>query len=69
VYNLVIDFDHVVIINGVPLILLGHNYKKGILKHPYLGSQRVINDLKEMPGWKEGLVQLKDGCMLKDPKF
>jgi uncharacterized Zn-binding protein involved in type VI secretion len=52
VYNLVIDSDHVVIINGVPLILLGHNYNHGILMHPYLGSQRVIDDLKEMPGWR-----------------
>ena len=31
VYNLVLSQDHIAIINGTPLILLGHGYKSGIL--------------------------------------
>ena len=45
VYNLVLDKDHIAIVNDTPLILLGHNYTEGILKHPYLGSKAVIRDL------------------------
>lgn len=52
-------------INGVAVILLGHNYTEGILKHEYLGSQKVIDDLKQMPGWNQGLVELNNGCMKK----
>lgn len=58
-YNLVVDQDHIAIVNGVELILLGHGYTDGILKHSYLGTQRVIDDLKTQPGYDEGLVQLQ----------
>jgi len=45
VYNMVLDKDHIIWVNDVPLILLGHNYTHSILKHPYLGSQQVVRDL------------------------
>ena len=39
IYNMVLEKDHIIIINGVPLILLGHSYTQdSILKHEYLGS-------------------------------
>ena len=38
VYNLIIEKDHIVECDGIALILPGHNYKHGILKHDYLGS-------------------------------
>lgn len=46
VFNLVVKEGHVAIVNDVPAILLGHNYTTGILKNEYLGSARVVNDLK-----------------------
>jgi len=55
---LVVDQGHVATVNGVELILLGHNYEEGILKHEYFGTQRVLNDLKKLPGFNEGLVHL-----------
>jgi len=58
-YNLVVDQGHIAIINDVEAILLGHNYTNGILKHEYLGTQRVVNDLKKLPGWNNGLVHLQ----------
>ena len=33
IYNLVVDRNHIAIINGVQAILLGHSYTEGILKH------------------------------------
>lgn len=60
-YNLVVDQGHVATVNGVELILLGHGYTNGILKHEYLGTQKVVDDLKKMPGYDQGLVQLKQG--------
>ena len=58
IYNLVVDRSHIAIVNGVQAILLGHNYTEGILKHDYLGSQRVIEDLKKLPGFQDGLIKL-----------
>lgn len=55
-FNLVVDEGHIAIINGFELILLGHGYTNGILAHPYLGTSRVINDLKAMPGFNKGLI-------------
>lgn len=62
VYNLVLDSNHVVEVNGTPAICLGHNYEEGILKHEYFGSQRVIEDLKQFPGWENGVVEIRGGA-------
>ena len=65
VYNLVLDEHHMAIVNEVPVILLGHNYTEGILKHPYLGSQAVIRDLEMLPGWDQGFIEIKGAWMKK----
>ena len=44
-YNIVCGESHVIIINGIHCITLGHGYKNGILDHPYFGTKEVINDL------------------------
>lgn len=41
-YNLVVDQGHTAKVNGIELILLGHNRTESILAHEYLGSQRVV---------------------------
>ena len=59
IFNLVVDRSHVAIIGGFQAILLGHSYTEGILKHEYLGSQRVVEDLKKLPGFESGHVKLQ----------
>ena len=44
-YNLVLKNKHEVVLNGVKAITLGHNRNDGILKHPYFGTQKVIDAL------------------------
>ena len=68
VYNLVVDREHIVFINEVPVILLGHSYTQGILRHDYLGSQKVIQDLERMPGWNTGFIILNGDCALRQNK-
>ena len=46
-------------VNEMPLILPGHSFEEGILKHEYLGSQRVIQDLKKERGWEQGFIVLE----------
>jgi len=59
----VVDKDHIVSINGTQAICLGHNYTDGILKHEYFGSQKVIDDLKQMPGFDQGWIEVISGTM------
>lgn len=66
VYSLVLDDqnrNHAVIIENIPCITMGHSHKFYPLEHNYYGSNKVIEDLKEMPGWDDGLITLKSGCM------
>lgn len=55
-YTLVLDNYHVAFVDDIPCICLGHNFNEGILKHSYFGTRQVIDDLKKLDGWNEGLV-------------
>jgi len=58
IYNLVLDSHHTVLINFIPVITLGHNFNyNNITKHEYFGSNKVIDDLKKMKGFNEGLIE------------
>jgi len=56
VYNFVLKNEHFLTINGVNVITLGHGLIEGCLKHPFFGTQKVIEQLKKHDGWKEGLI-------------
>ena len=62
IYNLIVDRDHRIIVEGTTAVCMGHDYKEGPLAHPYLGSQELFDDLKVMPGWDEGCISFKPGC-------
>jgi hypothetical protein len=41
------------IINGIKCASLGHNIKGNkVIEHPYFGSERIVEDLKKLKGWK-----------------
>ena len=60
VITLVLDDYHIGFINGYQCIMLGHGFTNGILDHPYYGTNRVIDDLKENYGWHTGKVVVYD---------
>lgn len=63
VYNLVLDSNHIVNVNGIDAICLGHNYQEGILKHEYYGSQKIIDDLKKISGWDNGMIEIRQAAI------
>ncbi len=63
-YNLILDTSHVAIIGGTPCITLGHNYTHGILKHPYFGTKKVIDDL--LPFNNNGVIKINSKWFIKD---
>jgi len=58
VYNLVLDGGHVVMVNGIEAVTLGHGLQDEIARHPYFGSDAVVRDLEALPGWQCGWVNL-----------
>lgn len=67
-YNLVLDHDHVVLIgqnsfsgsgkSSIKAVTFGHKKTGGIVEHDYLGTDKIINDLKKMSGWNTGFVKI-----------
>jgi hypothetical protein len=64
-YSVVLhDRDQVMVLaGGVQAVTLGHGLQGAKLRHDYLGSPLVVEDLKKFDGWASGAVQLRGGCM------
>lgn len=62
VYNFVLKKNspsHSMIINGIECVTLGHEMNNDqVLKHEYFATNKVIDDLKRLQGWKNGKVLL-----------
>ena len=66
VCNLVLDRHHKVWIDGFECVTLGHGFMDETVRHPYYGSDRVIEELKAMDGWQEGLISFDDFKVQRD---
>lgn len=67
VYSFVLDKNHIMKINGIECCTLAHNFQDNeVIKHHYLGTSLVIDDLKSMVGWDNGLVELQYNCLVRD---
>ena len=59
VYNFVLESGHVVVVNGVEAVTLGHGFvDNDVLRHPYYGTDAILKDLKAHQGWENGRVHL-----------
>jgi len=68
VYNLVLNNGVSVVINGIECITLGHGIKGDeVASHAYFGTDKVIRDLSRQPGWEEGLIELDNFTIVRDP--
>jgi len=68
-YNIVLDSNHTILINFIPVITLGHDFKyNNVTRHEYFGSNKVIDDLKEFKGYEEGLIECKKMEGIRDVK-
>jgi len=68
VYNLILDRNHIVMINGLEVLTLGHGFKDNkVVEHEYFGSQKVIDDMKKFKGWDKGKVIINQWKTIRDP--
>jgi hypothetical protein len=67
VFNFIFDLGHLINVNGYDCITMGHGYTVDpVLRHPYFGSQRVVDDMKKLPGFSEGHVVIVDAQVERD---
>ena len=67
VYNFVLDAHHVMVMDGVECITLGHSFSGPVVGHSYFGSSAVVEDLKQMAGWRSGRVTFAPGSLKRSP--
>lgn len=67
VYSFVLDDGHTMIINGVTTVTLGHGKTGDVREHSFFGTSQVVDCLRQLRGWNQGLVQLRTGCVVRDP--
>lgn len=67
-YNFVLEEGHSMLVNDVFCITLGHGMKGPVLEHEYLGTEKVIEDLKTLDGWNDGKVTLNFTMLKRDPR-
>jgi hypothetical protein len=69
VYNFVLENGTSLPIGPFDAISLGHGIDDDpVAKHEYFGTSKIIQDLKKMAGWNEGLVQLAPNPGRRDPE-
>ena len=69
VYNFVLDMLHIMVINNIECCTLGHGMtNNNVIKHEYFGTNKIINDLRKMKGWNDGLVELTDDMFIRNDK-
>jgi hypothetical protein len=54
VYNIVLYKGHILDVNDVLCVTLGHSLKGPVVEHPFFGTERVIEDLQKCKGWFMG---------------
>lgn len=58
IFNLILPSGHIPVVSNTPCITLGHGYTENILRHPYFGTRKVIDDLSNIDGFQEGHIVL-----------
>lgn len=59
-YNFVLDSGHTIQIGNYIAVTLGHEKKGRVVGHPYLGSEKVRNDILKLSGGGSGFLEIKE---------
>jgi len=62
VVNFVLETDHVLMVEGVPCVTLGHGIEAPVAAHPFWGTAAVLDELRarDPEGWAAGCVVLNE---------
>lgn len=66
VYNFVLEAHHIVHVEGMECITLGHGIQEPVAAHAFFGTERVIEDLMKLPGWASGSPTFQNLTTVRD---
>merc|ERR1712217_722232 len=58
IYNLVLDSQHVAVLNGVECVTLGHGFTGPVVEHAFYGTEAVLDALRGCSGWDQGFIRI-----------
>ena len=68
VYNMILSRGHVIDVNSVLSVTLGHGFKGPIIEHAFFGDKAaVLRDIQAQPGFDEGRPVFKNLKTRNDP--
>ena len=66
VFNFVLDQKHIMSVEGFECVTLGHGLEEDVVRHYYYGTNKVIEDLSKLDGWKNGFIDLENFYVQRD---
>ena len=67
VYNLILSDYHIVTINDIEVVTLGHGFTDNdIIYHEYFGTSKVIEDLKKLPEYETGYITINKQQIIRN---
>jgi len=66
VYNVVLESNHMLYVNGVICVTLAHGFKGSVVEHEYFGTDAILRDLKKTDGWDVGHVVFQNLTASRD---
>ena len=66
VYNFALDAGHIIIVNGIECVTLGHNFKGAVIEHPYYGTNNVLDDLNALDIFNNGFIELLPNSIIRN---
>jgi hypothetical protein len=58
-YDFVLEHSHIVMVDNIPCVTLGHEFEMPIVKHNFYGSHKVIEFLQSFSGWSNGFIEIE----------
>lgn len=67
VYNLVLSSGHIVYAEGYEACTLAHGFTDSpVVQHDFFGTERVLQDLAQVPGWEVGRPTFQNLVAIRD---
>ena len=65
VYNFALDDGHIINVNGIECVTLGHNFKGEVVEHTYYGTNKVLDDLRTIDTADDGFINLSANSIVR----
>ena len=67
VYSFLTESRDSIIVEGIIFATFAHGLEGPVIGHPFYGTEKVVEDLKMLPGWNNGEVVITGNLVKRDP--